>query len=298
MVVFLTQVVSYEQQALEEFRLKKTVNYAVDCAIEEMLRSDDLGMDYTDWSNFVANPNKAVEGFTSCFCMNYDMIPTKENRDIIAHAYTKVFAVCAFDGYYIYTPQQIDDTGKMEYISTPKLPYKYERNGTVYALNLGMEYCWSFDDSNRLKRVNVPVNKTQLLKEVNKVVSDEIYYQLDKQYAHGYGRQVYIPSNITAIKSSNPINRPTVLAFVDDVDILSSKQVSAFGVGGAHVTNSRSVAVYTRDGVKYHCSTDLLPEDLFSNMKGVPGKIFIENTYQSVNEAAEHGYHHDDLYMK
>lgn len=295
--LYSAAIINFENQSVEEFRLRKAVNYCIDAATAEMLETGDLGMDYANWGKISINPDLAVEAFANTFCINYGMQTNQQNRDLVQMAYTKLFCVCAYDGYYVYEPKKVNDEGDTLFISTPKLPYIYKDGGNTYALNLGLTDCWRFSSSNKISKIKSPINEKSILREINKRISDDLAYRLDQQYEHGWSKSLYIPYELTSVGVTNSINRPSVLAFIDNVDIVSAKNISAFGVGGAHVTQNRSVAAYRRNGKKYYAYADLLPQDVFTATNPDGTKTFIEEMYMTCQDAAEAGYYHDTLYM-
>ena len=296
-LVFYIALTNYENQSVEEFRLKKAINYCIDAATAEMLETGDLGMDYANWGKFKTNPDLAVEAYANAFCLNYGLQTNKENRELVEHAYTRLFVVCAYDGYYVYEPKMVSEDGDYAFVSTPKLPYSYTNGNTSYALNLGLKDCWRFSSTNKLSKVDTPLSETATLREINKRVSDDLAYRLDQQFENGWTKSLYIPFEVTTVSSTNAINRPSVLAFADNIDIVSAKKISAFGVGGAHVSQARSVAAYRRNGQKYYAYSDLLPENMFTATNPDGSKTFIEAMFMTCKEAAEAGYYHDTLFM-
>lgn len=296
-VLYLAIILQLETTSLEEFRLRQAVNYSVDSAVGEMLGSSDLNMDYANWGRLTIDPDLAVEAYSNCFCLNYGIPTNNENRELVQNAYTKLFVVCAYDGYYVYESRKISDDD-YAYISTPKLIYKYkDNNDNTYALNLGIDHCWRMSNAGKLAYIKTPMSAKDCLKEINRQVSDDLNYRLDQYFENGWINTLYIPADVTTISTSNPINRPTVLAFVSDVDLSTAKRISAFGVGGANVTQARPVAAYKRNGRKYYCYSDLLPKELFTAINPDGSKTFIEEMFMTCEEAAEEGYYHDTLYM-
>lgn len=295
--LYSVTLMNYENQSVEEFRLRKAVNYAIDAATAEMLETGDLGMDYANWGKITVNPGLASEAFANSFCINYGMQTNQQNRDLVQMAYTKLFVVCAYDGYYVYSPKKVSEDGTYKFTSTPKLPYSYHKGNNTYALNLGLVDCWRFSSNRKLAKVKSPLSEKETLSQINRHISDDFAYRLDQQYEHGWSKSLYIPYEVTTVSSTNSIDRPSVLAFIDDVDIVSAKSISAFGVGGAHVTQNRSVAAYKRNGKKYYSYADLLPKDMYTATNPDGKKTFIEEMYMTCQEAAEAGYYHDTLYM-
>lgn len=296
--LYVTQILSLENQSLEEFRLRKAVNYCVDSAVGEMLGSGDLNMDYVDWGRVTIDPAIAIDTYSCTFCLNYEIPTTKENREMVQNSYTKIFMVCAYDGYYVYESQDLG------FVSTPKLIYKYVDGDNTYALNLGLNKCWCWNNSRaKMEYVDCPFTEETCLAKINARISDDLNSRLDKYYVGGFTKTVYLPGELTTINRTNPISRPTVMALVDDVDITSARHISALGIGGSTVTQARAVAAYQRkntpDGpfVKYYSYADLLPEGLFSATNSGDGITFIENMYMTCEEAARAGYYQDPMYM-
>ena len=294
LIIFM-QTQDLIRQKLDDNILKSSVNYAVDCAVDEMLETGDLGMDYANWGKFKLDPEIAVEAFVNNFCLNYNLPLTKENKQLVKNQYIKVFTVCTYDGYYMYESRPVNSQD-WELVSTPKLPYSMKEGDSYYALNLGLDSYWRFQNGS-LSKVKATIDKNTQLAKINERVSDDLMSRVDKHYSNGFSSTVYIPYNMTTIKPTNAINRPTVLALVDDVDIIHSKNTQVFGIGGAHVSNTRQVAGYIRNGQKYYCYSDLLPKDKFTATNPDGTKTFIQEMFSSPTEAAEAGYHHDTLYM-
>ena len=302
-MIFMTYVVFFrlENQALDDWHLKQVVNNCTDSAIEELLEASDLGMDYADWGKFKADPDLALNDFVDTFLLSYDLPLNDTNRELVKVNYIQAFCVAGYDGYYIYSHERTADNGGLELIGSPKLPYLYKDTTkpgryVTYALNMGFNRCYKLTDAT-ITLANSPVSKQKTMEIINNRISDDLMERVDKAYANGWIQSVYIPSGLTTISSTNPIESPTVLAFMDDVDLNSVFKLNAFGIGGSRARVARPVSAYKRNNnetgewVDYYSYSDLLPEGINDDQN-----LIIE-VYMSPEEAAEHGYHHDPLYM-
>jgi hypothetical protein len=112
----------------------------------------------------------------------------------------------------------------------------------------------------------------------------------------------YIPGDLTTLSSVSPLDGPSVLAIVQNVDFATSKKIGAFSVGGAKIQAARMLAGYTRAGSKYYCYVDKLPP--LDSVTGKPkdpdtGELIdIENIYTTMKEAAMDKYFYDTKYMQ
>lgn len=303
-VIVYLSVLSFfrlENQALEDWRLKQVVNNCTDSAIEELLEASDLGMDYNDWGNFNADPELALKDFVDTFLLNYDIPLNDTNRDLVKTKYIQALCVAGYDGYYIYDHRKTMDGGGAELVSSPKMPYLWrdERIAgryVTYALNMGFDKCYKITDATITKDA-MPISQKEALKIINTRISDDLMERVDRAYKNGWTSSVNIPTDLTTVKSVNPISSPTVLAFVDNVDITSFKPVNAFGIGGSRAQMARPVAAYKRlnnatgEWTKYYSFTDLLPPGINND------RSLIDDVYMSPEDAASNGYYHDPLYM-
>lgn len=290
-----------ETKALDDWRLKQVVNNCTDSAIEELLEASDLGMDYADWGKFKADPELALNDYVDTFLLNYDLPLNDTNRDMVKVNYIQAFCVAGYDGYYIYDHRKTADNGGYELVGSPKLPYIYKDTTkpgryVTYAINMGYDRCYKLTDAT-ITLAKSPISQKEAMKVINTRISDDLMERVDRAYDRGWLQSVYIPSGLTTISSTNPIESPTVLAFMDNVDLNSVNKVNAFGIGGSRARVARPVSAYKRKNnvtgqwVKYYSYSDLLPEGINND------QALIEEVYMSPEEAAEAGYHHDPLYM-
>lgn len=270
-----------ETESLEHYKLQRAVNLCVDAAAEEMIDAGSLDMDHADMSSLRVDPSVALDTFVDMFALNYDYSLSEENKHLIRTQHLPLFAVAAYDGYYIYEMEQLEVPGDYDLVCTPKLPYRYTDGNNYYALNLGLEDCLKFTGG-AITRVDAPVSSSEVKRIINTRISDDILYRVDQQYKNGFINTVYIPHEMTTVSHTMPISAPTVLAFVNGVN-----GASDFSIGGTEVERVRPVVAYRRNGANYYCYDDLLPEG-----------VDIIALYNSPLEAAQAGYYCDTYYMR
>lgn len=302
-VVYVSMMSAFrlENQALEDWRLKMIVNNCTDSAIEELLEASDLGMDYNDWGDFNTDPELALSDFIDTFLLSYDLPLTDSNRSLVKTNFIQAFCVAGYDGYYIYDHRETSPGNGADLVGSPKLPYLYKDETKpgryiTYALNMGYEKCYRLTDAT-ITKAESPVSQKEAMKIINTRISDDLMERVDRAYTNGWTSSVYIPTDLTTVSSTNPIQSPTVLAFIDNVDLSSDKPVNAFGIGGSRARMARPVSAYKRlnvttgEWVKYYCYSDQLPPGINDD------QTLIDDVYMSPEEAATNGYYHDPLYM-
>lgn len=224
-------------------------------------------------------------------CMNYDLPLTEKAKLQIESGYMPVFCVAAYNGYYMYTPTK-DSEGGWYLQGTQKIPYAYVVGDKYYALNLGGDNVHLLKDGQLTKATlaSQGLEVKEVYRQINSIVSDALMYQFQLSTGRG-GEFVYIPSALTTFKRVNPIEGPTVLAFIDGWDFKTTHAISAFSIGGAQIEASRMVAGYEAinpDGsvTKMYAYADLLPENKH-----------VIDMFTSVEEAAKAGYYYDPIFM-
>lgn len=302
LIVFSSNYIQKDIQEFEQLKLSFAVDYASDAAICELLNSKDLSMDYSETNYLSADPNLALETFIDVFSANYGLNFDETNEDHIKMNFIPAFVVAMYDGYYIATPTLISNTnnypenelsdGDWDLKFGPKLPYKYEYNGSTYALNMGGEYALKLNNNMLSKHKGLPpgISSTEdNLGEISRIISSNISYTINKlnETNTRWANTFYIPRDLTTYTGVNCIEGPSVLALVQNVDLATSRPISAFSVAGSKIQKARMVAGYTRDGIKYYCYADKLPSS-----------INAENLYPTIKEAARAGYYCDIKYME
>lgn len=283
--------VKQEEMQFEEYVLKFANDYSTDAAVEEMLNMSHLGQDYTDQGRTNSDPQVALDTFLNLMCMNYDLPLTEKAKLQIESGYIPVFCVAAYNGYYMYTPTK-DSEGGWYLQGTQKIPYAYVVGDKYYALNLGGDNVHLLKDGQLTKATlaSQGLEVKEVYRQINSIVSDALMYQFQLSTGRG-GEFVYIPSALTTFKRVNPIEGPTVLAFIDGWDFKTTHAISAFSIGGAQIEASRMVAGYEAinpDGsvTKMYAYADLLPENKH-----------VIDMFTSVEEAAKAGYYYDPIFM-
>jgi hypothetical protein len=296
---------NYSKQDILEFerlKLSYAVDYATDAAILNLLASQNLDMDYTDKGYISADPDLALDAFVDVFLFNYGAAIDKINRDHVKMNFMPVFVVAMFDGYYMGTPSIVSNGNNYPDGSindadwalqfSPKLPYTYVSGGASYALNMGGDYAFRMNGNVLSKEFGLPpglTSKEDIRREITRIMSADISYQIDKanEINPNWSNTFYIPGDLTTLSNVNPLDGPSVLAIVQNVDFATSKKIGAFSVGGAKIQATRMLAGYTRTGIKYYCFTDRLP-----------ASVTVENIYSTMEEAARDGYSFDIEYMQ
>ena len=300
-MLYLATITFYrvESQSIEDWRIKTVVNYCTDSAIEELLEASDLGMDYADWGKFHADPDLALKDFVDTFLLSYRLPLNNENREMIKTNYIQAFCVAGYDGYYIYDHRNAENGG-YTLVGSPKIPYLYADTTkpgryVTYALNMGNQRCYKLTDAT-ITQAPSPVSDSECMKIINTRISDDLMERVDRAYTNGWLQSVYIPTSMTALTRTNPVQSPTVMAFMDNIDLDTMYKVQAFGIGGSRAKVARPVSAYIREDangnmVNYYSYTDLLPDRINND------PAFIKEVFMSPEDAAEAGYHHDTLYM-
>lgn len=293
-----------ERNEIEQLKLSYAIDYATDAGTQEMLRTGNLDMDYSNKNYVNLNPELALDAFLTVFAFNYDMLPNAENKNLIKQ-YIPVAAVTTFDGVYIaehkliknskdYPENSVDD-GDWDLSFNMKTPYSYSYNNTNYALNMGMDYSIGVKGNVMQKYSGLPPSSIGKLSEqdvwskINQVVFRDMSYSINKANEENpnWKNNFYIPDRFGTISGVNPIQGPSFITLVQGLDFTTARPISAFSISGSKIEAARMVAAYTRNGTKYYCYVDK-----------APGSVTIENLYTSVQDAAEAGYSHDTTYME
>lgn len=287
-MVYFIQFYQDTYVSLQEQTLDVVVNYAVDAAVDEMVANTaDLGLDYAEWETVNVDPEVALDMFTVIFAKAYNMSLSEDNVAAIRSSYLPVFCVAGYDGYYIAQPTRINSSGAHDAVFSVKQPYYYNGgSGGIYALNLGGVDAKRFD-GNSIQRVTAPINQKTQRSIINAVVSDAIMETAYNQQDGYMFSTVFLPAEMTNLTRTNPIERPTVLAYMSNVELGFGRVGDVFGIGGARVTHQRFVGGYLRDGVKYYAYMDDIEPDVTVN------KIF-----ETPEKAAKEGYYFDLKMLK
>lgn len=304
---FLIGFMKYDEKEVEEFeklRLSIAVDYAVDAAVEAVLDTGELGMDYGEEGKTTIDPKRALDTFTRVFLMNYNLSLSKENIAHVQNDFLPVFLVVTFDGYYMAQPRLVKSAADYpensavnqdwELTFGPKMPYKYVVGSSSYALNFG-DYVIRMDGNTMTKQYTYPsgiTNRADLYREISKIISTDVSYAVDKfnESNPNWSHTVYIPEGFTNITGVNPVRGPSVIAFVQGVDLATTKPIASFSIGGGKIQSRRTVSAYQRNGINYYCYSDQ-----FVNITPQPDLIEV---FATPKEAAEAGYAADVKYLQ
>lgn len=287
-----------EYKELEEYKLSLAIDLCSDAAVEEMLNTSDLGMDYTKFADVKVDPQIALDTFVTAFCYNYGIANTESNRQHIMLSFIPAFTVAANDGYYIATPTATSEEGNTLAFN-PKMPYTYRQGDNIYALNIMSNECLRFNsiDMSLVKTKTLPSDistEDRRSKIINDTLTSNIGYELDKlcKSEPFWKNTFFLPGNLTSYTGVNPVEGPSVLALVQNVDINTGHPVSAFSIAGSKLRATRQVMCYERDGKKYYCYVDEMPV-------GSDNKPLYEakQMYRTPELAAQQGYQCDTKYF-
>lgn len=287
-------------QQFESLHLAYTIDLCSDAAAFKMMDTDNINADYADMDSVQVNPQVAKDTFVDVFCFNYGMMPNAENRSLIQNKYIPNLTVAGYDGFWMAQPACYEDSNiKTSYglVFTPKLPYKAElkKDGrtTYYALNMGSQSAIKLPSNEKSSGsfVKTPISKLTSNKP-GKDLSDYNVRQavINKDLTDAIGASVatnidpkkwkntfFLPGNLTTYTDVNPVSGPSILALVENVDLLTGKKASAFSITGAKITTARPVVGYMKKDTKtgkqrkFYCYADKL-----MNKKGQPLYPFLQ----------------------
>ncbi|THF73914.1 hypothetical protein [Cohnella fermenti] len=310
LAALLTGYMTYrykESNEIEQLKLSYAIDYATDAGTMAMLDTASLDMDYSKFKYLNMDPNLALDAFLDVFCFNYDLPPTKENKDMMKD-YIPVAAVATFDGYYLASHQLVHNNGgdypetaendsDWDLVFGMKLPYSYKPDGNssaTYALNMGLEYYYALEGGTLSKQMGLPPDESGTLtpNEARKYINDKIANSMAdsidtfNENNPNWQNSFYIPSSLTTFSGVNPIEGPSFLVLVQGLNLTTARSISGFSVSGSKIDLVRSVVGYTRNGQHYYAFADKVPEG-----------VAVEELFTSLDEAAEDGYSFDPLFM-
>lgn len=298
-IFFIVSLLNFQKYNIEQRTnfhqsvLDTQINYAVDAAVTEMInKTEDLGMDHADIYRAKVNPEVALDTFVNMMLRAYGMAQSKENAAELRSNYIKAFLVAGYDGFYLGTPTKFNSSGGMDIVFESKIPYLYSDPVTNkrYGLNLAFKDAVEFDGGT-LRRVTSPISEKDQRVIVSERVTDALTETLYEQKEHQLLESVYLPTEMTTIKSTNPIERITVFCYFEDIFRGYDLPLGSFGIGGSRVQLQRHVGCYKKDygdGMKnYYAYLDSLPA----------GVVLVES-YETPERAAEEGYYFDVRTLK
>lgn len=282
----------YKEEATREFNehnLDVSVNYAVDAAVEEMVKqSTDLKLDYADFEYSAVNPEIALQIYCEVLLQNLGYAVTDENIQMIKTNNTPCFIVACYDGYYVGKPTRINDVGARDLLFSEKKPYSYVVGDTFYSLNLGGIDCKQIKNG-VVSKVNCPLTREDCWMEINRQITEDFMKAVEEESLAqtGLKHEIIIPGGLTNVAITNAVKSPSVLAYLNNIRLGPGKPIESFAIGGAKLTHTDFIGAYVRDGQKYYCPTRLKP----------PGVTFIK-IYENAELAAQDGYFADIRYFE
>lgn len=283
-IVTIVLFFEYQQtmyQQLQERHCAYAVNYAADAAVDALIEgSDDLLLDYSMYEDLAVDPNVALETFLLVFCKNFGMAATKTGYSLVKTEYIPAFVVAVYDGYYVASLQSINEDAR-DLVFSMKQPYIYTEGAATYALNLSMIDAKKFENAT-IQKVIAPISRARQKELINSQISDAVTSTVYKAKGGNIQGAFYVPTEVTSITTTNPIDRVTVLAYVSGVDLGFGRTVESFGIGGAKVTQAKRCVGYERSG-----------QLLYAPIERVPDGVVVKATFGSATEAAEAGYYFD-----
>jgi hypothetical protein len=157
---------------------------------------------------------------------------------------------------------------------------------------MGGDYSFRMSGNILSKEFGLPpgiASKADIRRQITKIISSDISYHIDKANENNpnWSNTFYIPGDITTLSNVSPLEGPSILAIVQNVDFATSRKIGAFSVGGSKIQTARMIAGYTRVGRKYYCYADKMP-----------ASVTAESIYATMDEAAKDGYSFDIEYMQ
>jgi hypothetical protein len=268
----------------EEQRLEIAVNYATDAAAEEMrYQSSHLGQDYESIGKINVDPKVAMETFATMLCKNYNVPDSASNRQQIMLDYCPVFVVATYDGYYILNKYKINDSGVENMIFSTKFPYSEKLGDDIISYNLSFNYATKLDKDGNLFKTVVDVNKSKEI--INNKLSDVLNEQLTNNANKDPKGTFFIPSELSNMKSSNPVNNTTVFAYMDNFDLSGyGLDLQSFSIGGSDIKQKKVVVGFRSNLIHgidlYYTYSDRLPSGV------TPLEVF-----DNPEDAAKKGYY-------
>lgn len=281
-------IIKNESQAFEDFVMRKLANYASDAAVEEILFTGDLGMDYAD-DHVDVQPDLAMREFCYMMLTGLQMPTTEQNIKWMQSHHLKVLMVCAYDGFYMY--QYVERAkGDYDFVCTPKIPYFYtDVDGTQYCLNLGFtQGRWDTSLGGNNYRVNaiddLPSHITHdvQLTAVNNEVSKYLQYGVSIAYGGHDGKTYALPAFASEVSGGQPVNNITVIGVLDTNDATLSRPNLCMSIGGARIVSDDPILGFELNGTKYYGHQ--------SKLQNFISPDIVSRQFNSVYDAAKQGF--------
>ena len=281
----------------EEKRLQLAVNYSSEAAALMMKdNSANLEQDYEILARLNVDPIVAMDTFSMLMCKNYEIPISSTNQQQFMLDYCPVFLVASYDGYYIASRQEINSSGVENIVFSPKFPFldqvtHVNDNGdeinSIFSYNMSLDTALRLDENGDLvKDTDLPVSKRRQLDSINETITDVLNEHL-LEYAHSDPRgEIFIPAEVNSIMSTNPIANTSVIAYIDNFDMVGLKtNLQSFGIGGAKI-KQKDVVV----GFEVNVNGNI--EKHYCYSKDMPDWVTPLEIFDSQQQAAEAGYYY------
>lgn len=317
MIIAFFNFYQYNQESVyicEERMMDIQVNYCTDAAVQQMIKETmDLGATYRNQNAVTVDPQIAYDTYVMMLCRNFGWSDTEQNRTEIASDSIPFFCVAGYDGYYMFErckDKEVIDAGDgTSYVqdapgfvlkSTPKLPYTYEKNGTMYALNLSWTTCTSVKSnpvySNSIKAQDVidtntpyPLSKADAQWIITQKLSEEMTYALQRGTEAKATTTIFIP-NAQAKLDVPSIEGPSVFTYLVSPSGASMFEHNLYGYAGTRIDENRRCVCYQVNGQKLYTYQENATNDKVIK-NGV--SYSIEYICDDRFEAAKRGYYFD-----
>jgi len=266
----------------EKIRLGAIVNNATDSAVREAVTNENITL-----QDSVINPQACSDTFFRIFMESYDMSLSDQNL-VKCYDYVPLLALIANDGIYLGYPRVVNGD-KFEFHWEPKMPYYYDSpDGFIYGLTINGNGKFKINKTTGLfsdvsTQVHMPSNyKTIINERILSAVTMAI--SNTNEYHRAWKHKFYVPQELSDY-SVVDFEGTTMLAFVQNLDIYTRKQLDYFGIGGTQTTRADKIVCYVEGGKRlYSYSSDI-------EKSGRP--VSPIRIYDSVWEAAEQHYDPD-----
>lgn len=333
-VIAFVNSVRWHEESIYEFEQRQMdlqVNYAIDAASQEMLyQSVDIDTDYAEWGKMSIEPMVAYDTYIALMLRNYGWADTPENRQALDEL-VPFFTVCAYDGFYIYSAQKIEDNpiisdwikypddtygfnkdtsgnpvGNTTYgkVWSMKIPYAEYYNdgsgGAYWAYFLGGERGTRWKTANGFVEANLELNADQRSRAktcIARTIMHACNNALIASSAQESGFEIYLPAAFTELTGTNAITRPSCLTYLAREDLATRWSVITFGIGGSKIDEASFCICYelTIGGVTQKLYAPAKYRSSILARYGSSCRIVY--VAESAEIAAQHGYYYDLNYL-
>ena len=308
------QVNIYEE-AYNELRLSKAVEYATDMAFTDSLAETDAGLSYVTSMykssvNTPLNTANTLNSFDMIMALNYGMSLDASSYQAIEDS-IGTMVLAGADGYYITNLEKIGDN-ETALTWSLKLPYTYEietiKNGETHVITYGVTLNTesytrvdmkknahtspSITQNTSFAKSGGEMNESIRNNAVSTTLTDAITYSMEHNMINNGDEldfSVYIPSAQT-MSGINQIATPTLLVIMKDSDFAGVHGTQKAALTGIRVIRKIRVLAYTDNAGNKLYSYE------YQGASKNPNYTVITH-YDSIEEAAKNGYHADMDYI-